>query len=138
MLIPTRYRGARHVGITFLDVEIGNPANPETTLMVEFMVDSGTIFTVAPSTILDELEIKPISQEKFWLAKSEKMIRQRGIAFFKYGDKVGGADVIFGEEGDSNLLGATTLESLGLALDPLKRELKPMPMIIGGYRPTLG
>jgi clan AA aspartic protease len=126
------------VGITFLDVEIGNPAAPEKTLTVEFMVDSGAIFTVAPSTVLDELGIKPISQEKFWLANGEKMIRQRGIAFFKYGDKVGGADVIFGEEGDSNLLGATTLDSLGLALDPLKRELRPMPMIIGGYRPTPG
>ncbi|MCH7744989.1 MAG: aspartyl protease, partial [Chloroflexi bacterium] len=37
---------------------------------------------------------------------------------------------IFGEEGDSNLLGATTLESLGLILDPLKRELRPLPMVL--------
>lgn len=124
------------MGLTFLDVEIGNPADPAKTLPVEFMVDSGAVFTVAPSTVLDELGIKPISEEKFWLANGEKMIRKRGIAFFRYGDKVGGADVIFGEEGDSNLLGATTLESLGLALDPLKRELKPIPMIIGGYRPS--
>ncbi len=43
--------------------------------------------------------------------------------------------VIFGEEGDSQLLGAFTLEALGLALDPLKRELKPLPMILAGYRP---
>jgi clan AA aspartic protease len=136
MLIPTRYRGARHVGITFLDVEIGNPADPEKTLTVEFMVDSGAIYTVAPSTVLDELGIKPISEEKFWLANGEKIIRKRGIAFFRYGDRVGGADIIFGEEGDSNLLGATTLESLGLALDPFKRELKPLPMIIGRYRPS--
>ena len=40
--------------------------------------------------------------------------------------------MIFGEEGDSTLLGALTLESLGLALDPLKRELTPLPMILGG------
>jgi clan AA aspartic protease len=125
------------VGITFLDVEVGNPADPEQTLTVEFMVDSGAIYTVAPAAVLNELGIKPISQEKFWLANGEKMIRKRGGAYFKYGDKVGIADVIFGEEGDSNLLGATTLESLGLALDPLKRELKPMPMIIGGYRPPV-
>jgi clan AA aspartic protease len=136
MLIPTRYRGARHVGITYLDVDLGNPADTTKTLTVEFMVDSGAIYTVAPSAVLDELGIKPISEEKFWLANGEKIVRKRGIAYFKYGEKVGGADVIFGEEGDSNLLGATTLESLGLALDPFKRELKPLPMIIGGYRPT--
>jgi clan AA aspartic protease len=135
MLIPTRFRGARHLGITFLDVEVGNPADPEKTLIVEFMVDSGAIYSLAPATILAELGIRPISEEKFWLANGERIIRKRGGAYFKYGDKVGIADVIFGEEGDSNLLGATTLESLGLALDPLKRELKPMPMIICGYRP---
>jgi predicted aspartyl protease len=135
MLIPVRYRGARHVGITFLDVEVGNTADPENTLTVEFMIDSGAIYTVAPATVLDELGIKPIAEEKFWPANGERIIRKRGIAFFKFGDKVGGADVIFGEDGDSNLLGATTLESLGLALDPFKRELKPLPMILGGYGP---
>jgi clan AA aspartic protease len=123
------------VGITYLDVQLGNPADTTNTLTVEFMVDSGAIYTVAPATVLDELGIKPISEETFWLANGEKISRRRGGAFFKYGEKVGIADVIFGEEGDSNLLGATTLESLGLALDPFKRELKPMPMILGGYRP---
>ena len=40
------------------------------------------------------------------------------------------ADVIFGQEGDSMLLGAFTLESLGLVLDPLRRELRSLPMIL--------
>ncbi|PIU50870.1 aspartyl protease, partial [Candidatus Desantisbacteria bacterium CG07_land_8_20_14_0_80_39_15] len=55
---------------------------------------------------------------------------KKGIALFKYGNKIGGADVIFGEEGDSTLLGAFTLEALGLMLDPLKRELKQLPMVL--------
>ena len=28
------------------------------------------------------------------------------------------------------LLGALTLEALGLSLDPLRRDLKPLPMIL--------
>ena len=99
------------------------------------MVDPGAIYTVAPAPVLAELGIEAIAENVFWLANGEKIVRKRGIAYFKYCERVGGADVIFGEEGDSNLLGATTLESLGLALDPLKREFKPMPMIIGGFRP---
>ena len=55
---------------------------------------------------------------------------RQGIALFKYADKVGGADVIFGEADESTQLGAFTLEALGLMLDPLKRELKPLPMIL--------
>jgi hypothetical protein len=42
--------------------------------------------------------------------------------------------VIFGEPGDSNVLGVFTLEALGLSLDPLRRELKPLPMILAGCR----
>lgn len=56
--------------------------------------------------------------------------RQKGVALFKYGERIGGTDVVFGEEGDSVLLGAFTLEALGLVLDPLRRELRPLPMIL--------
>ena len=47
---------------------------------------------------------------------------------------MGVADVIFGEKGDHELLGAFTLEALGLVLDPLKRELKPLPMLLATVR----
>jgi len=56
--------------------------------------------------------------------------RWKGIALFQLGDRVGGADVIFGEPGDSTLLGALTLEALGLSLDPLRRQLRPLPMVL--------
>jgi hypothetical protein len=64
------------------------------------------------------------------LADGSKIVRKNGIALFKRGERVGGADVIFGAEGDSTLLGAFTLEALGLSLDPLRRELKPLPMML--------
>ena len=38
--------------------------------------------------------------------------------------------MIFGEPGDYTLLGVVTLEELGLGLNPLKRELLPLPMIL--------
>jgi hypothetical protein len=49
---------------------------------------------------------------------------------FRLGERVGGSDVIFGEAGDINLLGALTLESLGLLLDPLERELRELPRLL--------
>ena len=118
------------MGLTILEVEVGNPANPEVTEKIEFLIDSGAIYSVVPTPILERLAIQPISEQEFRLADGTKIVRKKGIALFKYGDKIGGADVIFGEEGDSVLLGAFTLEALGLALDPLKRELKPLPMIL--------
>jgi clan AA aspartic protease len=118
------------MGLTILDVEVGNPANPTVTKKIEFLIDSEAIYSVVPAPILEKLGIKPISTHEFRLADGTKIVRKKGIALFKYGDRIGGADVIFGEEGDSVLLGAFTLEALGLALDPLKRELKPLPLIL--------
>jgi clan AA aspartic protease len=122
------------MGLTVLEVEVGNPANPEVTEKLEFLVDSGAIYSVVPTPILERLEIKPLADQEFRLADGTKIVRKKGIALFKYMDKIGGADVIFGEEGNSVLLGAFTLEALGLALDPLKRELKPLPMILASLR----
>ena len=123
------------MGLTVLEIEVGNPANPDVREMVEFLIDSGAIYSVVPKRILKRLGIKPIAEQEFRLADGSKIVRKKGIALFKYDDHTGGADVIFGERGDSNLLGAFTLEALGLALDPFRRELRPLPMILGGWRP---
>ena len=97
---------------------------------VEFLVDSGAIYSVVSAKVLKKLKIKPLDKQEFRLANGDRIIRKKGVAVFRYGERVGGADVIFGEEGDSALLGALTLEALGLVLDPLRRELKPLPMIL--------
>jgi predicted aspartyl protease len=118
------------MGLTVLELEIANPATVGIWEKVEFLVDSGAVYSVVPTPILERLGIKPLAQETFRLANGEKIIRQKGVAVFKLGDHIGGGDVVFGEEGDSVLLGALTLESLGLVLDPLRRELKPLPMLL--------
>lgn len=120
------------MGLTVLEVEVGNPANPTITEKLEFLIDSGAIYSVVPTAILERLGIKPIIEQQFRLAHGSKILRQKGGALFRYGERVGFADVIFGEEGDSRLLGAFTLEALGLSLDPLRRELKPLPMVLAG------
>ena len=118
------------MGLTVLEIEVANPSVPKVTKSVEFLIDSGAIYSVVPSAILKKLNIKPLMKETFRLADGSKINRQKGVAVFKYGKRRGGADVIFGEKGDSTLLGAFTLEALGLSLDPLRRELKPLPMIL--------
>ena len=121
------------MGLTFLGLEIGNPANPAVTERLDFLIDSGAIYSVVPAPVLERLGIQPLATQEFRLANGTKVQRKKGMAVFKYGDRIGGADVIFGEEGDSILLGAFTLEALGLSLDPLRRELKQLPMLLGAF-----
>lgn len=122
------------MGLTVLEVEVGNPASPDVTEKIEFLIDSGAIYSVVPAGILERLSIKPLTEQEFRLADGSKIIRKKGVAVFRYGERVGGADVIFGEAGDSTLLGAFTLESLGLSLDPLRRELRVLPMMLARLR----
>lgn len=118
------------MGLTYLELEIANPAEPKVAQKVEFLIDSGAIYSVVPAPILEKLGIRPLTEQEFRLADGSKIVRKKGVALFKYGERLGGADVIFGQEGDSVLLGMFTLEALGLALDPLRRELKPLPMVL--------
>ena len=118
------------MGITYLDVDVGLPAGPEKWETVNFLVDSGALYSIVPSAILDRLGIQPVSTQEFRLAHGQVSTRRKGIAAFRNGSRIGGADVVFGEPGDASLLGAHTLESLGLALDPVKRELRELPMVL--------
>ncbi len=92
--------------MTVLDVEVGNPANPETTEKIGFLIDSGALQSVVPTPVLERLGIRPLATQEFRLADGSRIARKKGGAVFRYGERVGVADVIFGEEGDSTLLGA--------------------------------
>jgi predicted aspartyl protease len=118
------------MGLTDVELEIANPAKPRQRVREKFLVDSGAFYTVAPRTLLRRLGIRPHTRHRFVLADGEVVERQVGDALFYYGDRRGASPVIFGKRGDSNLLGVVTLESLGLILDPLRRELKPARMML--------
>jgi predicted aspartyl protease len=118
------------MGITYVELEVANVARPRVSEKLEFMVDSGAVYSVVPKAVLRRLGIKPLGEESLILTNGEKVTRKKGGAIFWHGERVGGADVIFGEKGDATLLGALTLEALGLSLDPLRRELKELPMML--------
>jgi len=114
------------MGFTFVSMKIKKSSESSDLMEERLLVDSGTIYTVIPGDDLKKLGIVAHSEEEFELANGDVIMRKLGDAYFEYKGKKGSAPVIFGEEGDSNLLGVLTLEALGFALDPLKREIKPL------------
>jgi len=117
------------MGITFLKLKVSNPVRPRKTKEYEFLVDSGAVYSVIPKEELKRLGIKPTSYEEFTLANGEIIRSPIGNAYFEFKGKIRAAPVIFGKRGIF-LLGATTLEALGMILDPIRRELKPLPMVL--------
>ncbi len=69
------------MGLTVLEIEVGNPADPDIREEVEFLIDSGAIYSVVPAVILDKLGVKPLAEEEFRLANGTKIIRKKGSPF---------------------------------------------------------
>ena len=120
------------MGLTYIKAKITNPANPRKSSELEFLVDSGAAYSVVPTGVLRRLGIKPTTKRTFIFADGSSVERSMGNALFRLNGNEGASPVIFGEKDDSILLGVVSLEALGLILDPLKRELRALPMILGG------
>ena len=118
------------MGITNVKATVGNPADPGRSCEVEFLVDSGATYSLVAAEILRSLGIEPHSEREFILGNGEAVRRRIGTAIFEYRGARGDSLVIFGEPGDAPLLGATTLEGFGFILDPFRRELKSLPMLL--------
>ena len=120
--------------MTFLDLDLANPARPEEFRTERFLIDSGAAYSVVQRRVLEDLGIQPHSRRTFTLSNGDQIERPVGDALFRYKEHRGAALVVFGEPGDSSLLGVVTLEALGYVLDPLKRELRPSPMLLAATR----
>lgn len=96
-------------------------------------MDSGAFYSVVPTPVLRRLGIKPTRSKSFILADGTTIKRPIGQALFRLNGEEGASPVIFSEKNDGTLLGSVSLEALGLFLDPLKRELRPLLMLLASH-----
>jgi len=117
------------MSLTYLTLKVANPAKPKKFFERKFLIDSGAVYSVIDQEFLAKLGIESHSKRKFILANGEEIEKEIGDAFFVFQNQKASAPVVFGDKGIF-LLGATTLENLGLILNPIDRELRPLPMVI--------
>lgn len=123
------------MGLTFTTVRVSNPRNPRKRAVdIEVLVDTGAIYSVLPRPTLEEVGVRPMGREEFTLADGTHRRYAVGEAFFEFGGRAGTSKVVFAPRGATPLLGTLTLESLGLMVNPITRELAPMRMILAGKR----
>ncbi len=125
------------MGLIHIRLNIANPAKPKRAVELSFLVDSGAVYSVIPSALLRKLGVRPHSKRTFTLADGSEITRKIGDVLFRLDGRQGAAPVIFGEKQDSTLLGTVSLEALGMMLDPMKRELRPLPMLLVSLTPSL-
>lgn len=95
---------------------------------VRCVVDTGADMTVLPRELLASLGVRPHRREPFELIDGSLIERDVGRVFVEFKDRAEFTPVLFGEKGDATLLGVLTLEELGLAVDPLRREIYPIEL----------
>ena len=103
---------------------------------VELVADTGATYTVLPASLLRELGVKPIGKRKFRLCQQSGHREGHRHSWIELAGRIAHTIAVFGDE-NVYLLGVVTLEELGLEVDPVKGELRPMELLLyPSYRST--
>ena len=89
---------------------------------VEALVDTGATHSMIPGSLLQELGIEPVETRLSRIADGSRLELQTAWARFSTEGRNAVARVSFGPE-ETFLMGATTLEDMGLAVDPVDQRL---------------
>src|SRR5713226_8350375 len=123
------------MGLTHIKLNIANPAKPKRAVQLSFLMDSGAVYSVIPSVLLRKLGVRPPSTRTFIMAEGSEITRKMGEVLFRLNGRQGAAPVIFREKQDGARLATASREALGMTLDPMKREHRPLPMLLDSHTP---
>lgn len=118
------------MGLAFVEGKLRAPGRRGRARRVRFLVDSGAVYSVLRNRQWRSLGLKPERELEFVLADGTTLKRGVSEASFELEGRRATSPVVLGESEDEALLGAVTLETLGLLLNPLSRKLQPMRLLL--------
>ena len=116
------------MGTFRVDLSVGNLFTDAST-NVEALVDTGATYSMIPHSVLEELGIEPVEARTSRIADGSRVEFQTSWARFSAAGQNAVARVSFGPE-EIFVLGATTLEDMGLAVDPVDQRLVPQESML--------
>jgi len=117
------------MGLFEVRVKVSNPADRTRSATVELLVDTGATLPWIPRSTLESIGVAPLARRRFLLADGRRVERETGMAVLTFDGVVIGATVVFAETGEGSILGATALEALGIAVDPVEKRLLPRDLM---------
>jgi len=118
------------VGYVKVAAKIENPADRSRFIHLDLLADTGAIYTAIPASLLEKIDLKPTSTRRFKLANGRVERYATGEAYVEVAGEGATSIVAFLPEGSTPLLGVTTLELLGLQVDPTTGQLKPLELLL--------
>ena len=111
------------MGTFTVNVWVGNLFS-DAGAAVDALVDTGATNSMLPAGLLRDLGIEPVESRFARVADGRRIELQTAWARFAAAGRNAVARVAFGPEGEY-LIGATTLEDLGVVVDPVDGRLIP-------------
>jgi len=118
------------MGITYVEGRVGVASGRKAEAKIRFLVDTGAFYTVLPADAARRAGIKPVRTERVRFADGRTARWRVGEARLRVNGRSTATWILFGKSGTQALLGAYTLEGLGLQVNPRTRKLSPMPVVI--------
>ena len=116
------------MGLPYIEGVASGPSGRQAT--VRLLVDSGATYTLLPDDVWPRLGLAGKRKLATSLADGTSIERDVSECHLALPQGEGHTPVILGEPGDEALLGAVTLEIMGLVLNPFNRTLQPMRMLL--------
>ncbi len=113
------------MGTFSVSIQVGDLAGGQ-FVQVEALVDTGSSDTVLPRGMLEELGITAVDRFAYSLGDETIVEYDVGEARVRLDGRERTTQVVFGPEGVTPLLGATTLQLFHLGADPLQEQLVPV------------
>lgn len=115
--------GMGHSSVT---VEVGD-RDAERFVSIKALVDTGATYPWIPRRILEGLGVTPEENWPFLLADGREVRYPVAWTQIRIRGHARPTIVVFGEPGSEPILGVVSLEIFGLAVDPLRHGLIPVP-----------
>ena len=113
------------MGLFKSKLAVWNPASPSKVEEVELLVDTGASYSWFLRQRIEALGIRPTGKMQFRTIDGRVLERDVAPVFVRSDGHVGGDTIVVAESGDAEVMGAHTLESLGLTADPVQKRLIP-------------
>jgi len=111
------------MGMFQVKVKIANPLEPGKVAEAELVVSNRATLSWIARDVLQELNIQPHHWLPFVFSDGRRAKRDVGFAVLTVADKSMGVPIAFAERGDVPVFGLTSLEILGLEIDPSRNRL---------------
>jgi len=118
------------VGTFTTKLRIWNPAHPDRVEELEAWVDTGAAYSWIGRSRLEALGIAPVRRMQFRTIDGKTLDREMAPVFLATDGYIGGDNVVMAESGELEVLGAHSLESLGLTVDPVQKKLLPQKIAL--------